>query len=614
MLKVPLDLLATFDRALRPALPRVAAHITRQIDGASAPGLTPRSRVFALVKSFNLAALMETQFGRPEKARELCEAEIAWLGRVARGADAGLMAYAFQPWVNLARLDRFQGNYPDARRRLQVLEQARDMKRISLHGVRVERNAWPLLTELVPQLGAFLLFNWTYEGLLCALRSGDLSRINDIEGRSGGDAVLQGMAAEAHHIAARLSNGAHPAGEHPGGGEGSPLDDVLTIRRAELDPAALTSAAPALGEISGRMLDGDPTTWHLAMVQTIVALLWEADRDLALERAEAGYTASIGAGDEVFEAWFAGACAGGLNGGPWRQRVDDLAARSWYASVRRPDHPDDAARQATVGGVTSRLLEIALRERRAKRAKVTGERSGLPSLIQGVTPLAGNPRRATARMLFAQRQIRSLGPLLDAATPAAIREKIERADFAEQTNFAGKPYPEAVAASSAVAQYVLGRLIPACRTHFGADFDEAKVMVTVRVEHRNRYVQLQGPHIDWSKGTEFDEAEWGPAATAPAGRHTLRSLERLHSVDCVLGGPPTEFFLDAQEAIVHLAREDGEPWKVERLEFENLNAPQPGMTGEIVLRPAYTIHQFPSRASWTSSNEQRLFVSCDYRA
>ena len=42
--------------------------------------------------------------------------------------------------------------------------------------------------------------------------------------------------------------------------------------------------------------------------------------------------------------------------------------------------------------------------------------------------------------------------------------------------------------------------------------------------------------------------------------------------------------------------------------------PRPGPTGEIVLRYPYTVHRFPLADTWTSPNDVRLFISCDYRA
>jgi len=81
----------------------------------------------------------------------------------------------------------------------------------------------------------------------------------------------------------------------------------------------------------------------------------------------------------------------------------------------------------------------------------------------------------------------------------------------------------------------------------------------------------------------------------------------------VLGGPPTDFFLGEQLATVRLQRNSVQRWIVSALEFANLDVPQPGLCGELLFRPAYTIHQFPSRESWVNASERRLFVSCDFR-
>jgi hypothetical protein len=235
-----------------------------------------------------------------------------------------------------------------------------------------------------------------------------------------------------------------------------------------------------------------------------------------------------------------------------------------------------------------------------------------PVLLRGIRLDAQNFKLATAQLRFASRQIFSLGPIVDTETPHDIGDQIERSDFAGQATFAGKPFLSAFNESTRVTRYVLQKLARACEHLFGPELKRDQLTASVSVYHKERYAQLQGAHIDWTKGTEFLDEEWDQRGSAPRRTNTLRSLETLHSVDCVLGGPPTDFFLDEQIATIHLNRQNDGRWVVSAISFANPGLPQPGLAGEVLFRPAYTVHQFPLPESWTSASKQRIFVSCDF--
>lgn len=245
-------------------------------------------------------------------------------------------------------------------------------------------------------------------------------------------------------------------------------------------------------------------------------------------------------------------------------------------------------------------------------SRIRGMTLSSPTLVRGTRPDDHDPNLATAILRFGPRQIFSLGPLVDAETPDDIRSQIVASDFADQPCFGAKPYASAFGESRSVTRHVLGKLAAACRKLFGPEFDERKLIVAVAVWHKERYVQVQGAHIDWTKGAEFHDDEWQSPRLARNATNTLGSLETRHSVDCVLGGPPTEFFLDAQTATLQLRRNDDGRWIISAVEFSDLGAPQPGLSGEMLFRPGYTIHQFPLATNWTSASKVRLFVSCDY--
>jgi hypothetical protein len=244
-------------------------------------------------------------------------------------------------------------------------------------------------------------------------------------------------------------------------------------------------------------------------------------------------------------------------------------------------------------------------------SRIRGMTFQSPTLVRGIRLDAGDPARATAMLRFGPRHIFSLGPIVDSETPSDIRSQIEASDFGGQPSFGAKSYTSALRESKPVTRYVLTRLAAVCRELFSPGFDEHQLIVAVAVRDKAQYKQLQGAHIDWTKGAEFLEDEWQHRHPAGRGPNTLRSLEARHSVDCVLGGPPTEFFLDEQMATVHLHRNNDGRWIVSAIEFADSRL-QPGFTGEVLFRPGYTIHQFPTAANWISASKLRLFVSCDY--
>ena len=635
MLTTPLNLLATLEHSLRPPIPRMVSLIERQLD--SAPGVVNggSAHVYALVKCFNLAALTEAMFGRAAMARRLCEAEIRWLERSAHlSANPGLMAFAFQPWVNLVRLDRAEGNLSSAVKRLDVLRSAWQTKYAALGDVTVSATDWASLLRQVDVLPQFLRFNWTHESLLCALRADEYSQIEAIAAElrdHGSAAELHNMVLESRLIAGRLGYRPSDAAVEQARSRAtaSMVGAVFAVRLAELqlgggsvvsaDASALDSAAKYL---LGRRVGG----WELAMLQAIVAVEWELNREAVVRWATTGYDAACRLGDEVFERWFADACARALEGQQvWKERIEESEERSWHSAIRRSEHQDDKARCATLERISTRLLDIAEQRVGACQVRPDTAQRGFhyppiergsaiaPVLVQGIRPELDDPTRGTAILRFSTRRIDSLGPVIDKDTPETVRSRIESWDFAGQATFAAKPYPAAIRTATSVTAYVLARMARQCRLLFHDDFDENDLEVTIRVDRKDAYLQRQAAHIDWCKGTDFDPGDWEGDAPSRAAGNTFRALENCHSIDCILGGPPTEYFVEEQVGILRLRQEGGTPWKIQAIDFPSPGLPQPGLTGEILYRPPYTIHQFPPATRWQRNNPLRLFISFDYR-
>lgn len=632
MIKAPISLLTSHERSLRPALPRLIENINTQLDSLSF-GLRPaKEEIFSVVKCFNLCALAHALMGMAENARQLCQAEIAWIEKIAaRTGDKGLLSYAFQPWVNLARIDRFSGNVSGALERLDCLRKAWYSEPVCLDSLSVQKNDWPQMVDCTPELPAYLRYNWTHENLLCALRENTGERLKDIEARLNGNASgldLHSMFIEARLIAHRLSDCKAVSGIEP-----VYWDEIRThkdsylysIRLAELlskdSEAGFEHVnTTALYQIATHLLADSPTTWQLSVVQSIIALLWECDQDAAAALATAAYREARLLGDEVFEYWFAEVCANTDNPDPvWQQRCRELKTRSWHIGIRSPDSPDQATRCETIEQTANRIIEFSSKALRSNNRSVVCSLSSLkkslftlPALTGKIQPTMTDSNKATVACKFRSRQLLPLGPVVDPDTPAHIRSGIEVSDFSEQVSFASKPYKEALESASPVTRHILTRMADAFRVIHRSGFDEERIKVCVRVDKQSNYVQMQGPHIDWTKGTEFHEDEWDAVNPAQYATQTFKTLGNIYSIDCVLGGPPTEYFLEEQPAVINMKKGKRRAWLIEDIEFPDTGTAKPGKTGEMILRPPYTIHQFPSPAKWTSPSRLRLFISCDY--
>lgn len=76
-----------------------------------------------LVNCFNEAALIEVCFGRHDKSAALCSAYLEWANRHSQTPNAlVILQYAFEPFLNLARLERIAQKYEEALRRIEVVD------------------------------------------------------------------------------------------------------------------------------------------------------------------------------------------------------------------------------------------------------------------------------------------------------------------------------------------------------------------------------------------------------------------------------------------------------------------------------------------------------------
>lgn len=627
-MKVPLELLSSQERSPRPPLQSLLARVDRRLDEIGVPSAVSDSDVYALLQCYNLCALVEAMAGRADEARRLCLEELCWLGRIAdRTGHKGVLSYAFQPWVNLARLDRIAGNLVAARIRLDVLRAASQGHAVALGPIALEADHIPTLVAHVPGLTSFLHYNWIHERLLCELRS------DAPEGRLEVKAVanaqqsilFNGMALEADLIArrqARDDEEAESSCPYPEVADAFPVNVVTSIRRAEIVLKHQRHSrdvinADALQEIGLRLLVGEPSPWHLAVIQPIVNLLGELKPGADLNLASLAYEAAKRLGDEILQSWFASVCAEHDEADSiWRERLRNLAASTWYASIG--SHDGGGLRSTRLNEVHHRLIECTQRMlsppvQASAGVNVPPLDAPMPRLLNNIHPATDKAgEAATATLCFSRRSLHPLVPLLDDATPAWLRTMISKFDFASQPSFAGKRYREALALSGPVARYVLTRTAELLRHVFGPCYDEGLIRVCVRVDEKASYRQMQGPHIDWTKGAAFGERMFGEHDDSTRPSEGFAALGRCYSVDCVVGGPQTDYFLEECIGLCHLIKVDSGAWIIDAIDFDLQQAPQPAPAGCFLLRLPYTIHQFPGIERWTADNPRRLFVSCDY--
>jgi hypothetical protein len=368
MLAAPTELLTTFERPLRSPLPTIVEHLHAILDELPSPDENPAAYCDALARCFNQASLLEVHFGRSAMAYSLCSRELQWIAALARATGMrGLLVYGFQPWINLARLDRLHGRPNQARDRLAALAHALAARRVDIGSLVVSVSDWPALLETMPRLPEILAMVWICETLLCGLHSRRYETFDCVDRFVADNAADPHIAlVEARLIAARLPDGpAVPAGA---GCELETLSQLkrhsLMIRRLELDAAQslqrddVSTRTAAIAECN---LAAGIGCWHLAIVQHCVALLLKLDRDAAMPIAECAHAAADRLGDEIFSAWFADACIEASSGAQeWVGRRSVLSDRSWYARIRTESQATHASRLECIDALHRRVVSVSM--------------------------------------------------------------------------------------------------------------------------------------------------------------------------------------------------------------------------------------------------------------
>jgi hypothetical protein len=128
------DVLLPQERARRRPLPEWVDEIHANLDRARDGWVNDLAgATTGVMACFNQAALLEVHFGRKHLAEELCMRALSWLdGLIAQTGNIECYKNGFQPFVNLARLDRINGSWTEALSKLDVLRDA-----LNLHSIRL---------------------------------------------------------------------------------------------------------------------------------------------------------------------------------------------------------------------------------------------------------------------------------------------------------------------------------------------------------------------------------------------------------------------------------------------------------------------------------------------
>lgn len=143
------DVLLPQERARRRPLPEwvdeIHANLDRARDGWTndLPGATT-----GVMACFNQAALLEVHLGRKYLAEELCMRALSWLdGLIAQTGNIECYKNGFQPFVNLARLDRINGSWTKALSKLDVLRDGLNLHSIRLHHLAVSDDVLRIILQ-----------------------------------------------------------------------------------------------------------------------------------------------------------------------------------------------------------------------------------------------------------------------------------------------------------------------------------------------------------------------------------------------------------------------------------------------------------------------------------
>ncbi|HEY2913347.1 MAG TPA: hypothetical protein VGK21_08315 [Candidatus Angelobacter sp.] len=196
------DVLLPQERARRRPLPEWVDEIHASLDRArdgwanDLPGATT-----GVMACFNQAALLEVHFGRKHLAEGLCMRALSWLdGLIAQTGNIECYKNGFQPFVNLARLDRINGSWTEALSKLDVLRDGLNLHSIRLHHLAVADDVLRIILQ-DNKLLTILNNMCMIERLKTLLKAEMYDQVLDLAVEPSTGALLPQFLAEAQEVA-----------------------------------------------------------------------------------------------------------------------------------------------------------------------------------------------------------------------------------------------------------------------------------------------------------------------------------------------------------------------------------------------------------------------------
>lgn len=299
-----------------------------------------------IINCFNETALIEVYFGREEKAGALCGSCIQWLGRNSQRPNAlVILQYAFEPYLNLGRLDRIRQKNEDALRKFQVVEKVACGQEAylgeQLIPAELSREIFSRSTPLPRLMRTAFILEWVKTLLKCR-QYAEVSTFGPIW-HNPADLTARDILWEGK-IVALCCLGCHEdalAAGNPGLADREGLNRTLFLfRRAETFAAAgrIDDALRVAGNLATGFLNypGTVSMTRMGLLARLTVLLIALGSKDALRLAELGQKSATALGDMLFQSEFLNLMADiqGPEGEALRTEAVNIRRSGWYGSAR----------------------------------------------------------------------------------------------------------------------------------------------------------------------------------------------------------------------------------------------------------------------------------------
>jgi hypothetical protein len=366
------DLLTPHFRPVRLPLSLWARALLKRVRRDRPIDRTTSDEAFERISSaFNEAALIDVHIGRPVDALTLCRTSIAMTAAaVELIGRASFAQFAFQPYINEARLDRLHGRWDIALEKFRRLESFLGGDTVEIGRLEITADRARAIAQANPAFRDRMHANFVVDSAATLLRASRFDEALTFS-RAYADVAVDSLPDLLQETAlvsfARLGD----AGNAMGIAETylrhlfRSNRQVFLCRRAELLAAAEDdrSAAHIGRQLTQAQIAADPRGgMNLRLLLLVARLLTRVSDPMALTAARAGLDASERIEDVIFQQGFLGLLAE-LEPEPddrlaARTRAEVVVRDGWYG--RDADaRPQDCAGRDVIDLLHERLLTLA---------------------------------------------------------------------------------------------------------------------------------------------------------------------------------------------------------------------------------------------------------------